>query len=112
MPHQCCTMLQDPLKPINKRQKPQKEQAIRIFDSHNKDCKKIDSKIKHQPRTRRVIHGVEAREKIHLRRGEKVKICLSKLRSLGLPWDLQSPIGVEWIGSIGKGGTLMTLRNQ
>ena len=112
MPHQCCTMLQNPLKPIYRRQKPQKEQAIRMFDSHNKDCKRIDSKIKHQPRTRRVIHGVEAREKIHLRRGEKVKICLSKLRSLGLPWDLKSPIGVEWIGSIGKGGTLMTLRNQ
>ena len=105
-------MLQNPLKPIYKRQKPPKKPAIRIFDSHNKDCKRIDSKIKHQPRTRRVIHGVEAREKIHLRRGEKVKICLSKLRSLGLPWDLKSPIGVEWIGSIGKGGTLMTLRNQ
>ena len=81
MPHQCCTMLQNPLKPIYKRQKPQKEQAIRIFDSHNKDCKRIDSKIKHQPRTRRVIHGVEAREKIHLRRGEKVKNCLFDLRS-------------------------------
>ena len=47
MPHQCCTMLQDPLKPINKRQKPQKEQAIRIFDSHNKDCKRIESKKRH-----------------------------------------------------------------
>ena len=57
-----------------------------------------------------MIHGVEAGEKINLRRGEKVKICLSKLRSLGLPWDLKSPVGVEWIGSIGKGGTLMTLR--
>ena len=81
MPHQCCTMLQNPLKPIYKRQKPQKEQAIRMFDSHNKDCKRIESKKRHQPRTRRVIHGVKAREKIHLRRGEKVKICLFDLRS-------------------------------
>ena len=73
MPHQCCTMLQNPLKPIYRRQKPQKEQAIRMFDSHNKDCKRIDSTIKHQPRTRRVIHGVEAGEKINLRRRDKSK---------------------------------------
>ena len=50
MPHQCCTMLQNPLKPIYRRQKPQKEQAIRMFDSHSKDCKRIESKKRHTPK--------------------------------------------------------------
>ena len=61
MHHQCCTTLQNPVKPIDRTQNPSEEKVTRMLDPHNKYCQGIDSK-KDKPAKKNVVCFFSRRE--------------------------------------------------